>query len=191
MDEVRSLKKVLYLSYDGLSDPLGQSQVLPFLKGLSQKGHQIYLISFEKTERLNMQQALIETLCLEYNIKWYPQIYTKKPPILSTLKDIRTMQKVAEKIILENKIDFIHCKSYIATLVGLRLKEKHKTPFLFDMRGFWADERADVGIWKLSNPNLQESVSIFQRKRKSVHKRSATHCFFDRKCKKNCRNLAN
>lgn len=69
MDEVRSLKKVLYLSYDGLSNPLGQSQVLPFLKGLSQKGHQIYLISFEKTERLNMQQALIETLCLEYNIK--------------------------------------------------------------------------------------------------------------------------
>lgn len=47
------------------------------------------------------------------------------------------MQKVAEKIILENKIDFIHCRSYIATLVGLRLKEKHKTPFLFDMRGFW------------------------------------------------------
>lgn len=174
MDEVRSLKKVLYLSYDGMSDPLGQSQVLPFLKGLSQKGHQIYLVSFEKKDRLNTQQTLIETLCLEYNIKWYPQIYTKKPPILSTLKDIRTMQKVAEKIILENRIDFIHCRSYIATLVGVRLKEKFKTPYLFDMCGFWADERADVGIWKLSNPIYKKAYHYFKEKEK-VFLKEAQH----------------
>jgi len=26
-------KRVLYLSYDGLTDPLGQSQILPYVKG--------------------------------------------------------------------------------------------------------------------------------------------------------------
>ena len=38
MDEV---KKVLYLSYDGMTDSLGQSQVIPYLLGLVKKGHQI------------------------------------------------------------------------------------------------------------------------------------------------------
>ncbi len=30
--------KVLYLSYDGMTDPLGQSQVIPYLVGLSKRG---------------------------------------------------------------------------------------------------------------------------------------------------------
>jgi len=34
---------VLYLSYDGMTDPLGGSQVLPYLVGLSKLGHRITL----------------------------------------------------------------------------------------------------------------------------------------------------
>ncbi len=30
---------ILYISYDGMTDPLGQSQVLPYLKGLAKKGY--------------------------------------------------------------------------------------------------------------------------------------------------------
>ncbi len=41
--------KVLYISYDGILEPLGQSQVLRYLEKLSSK-HQIHLISFEKPE---------------------------------------------------------------------------------------------------------------------------------------------
>jgi len=42
-------KRVLYISYDGLMEPLGESQVLSYLKGLS-KSYQIYLLSFEKKQ---------------------------------------------------------------------------------------------------------------------------------------------
>lgn len=166
MDEIKERKKVLYISYDGITDPLGQSQVLPYLIGLSKKGHQIYLISFEKAEKHNLQQEMIETLCIDNNIKWFPQVYTKKPPVLSTLKDIRWMQKVAEKIIRNNAIDFVHCRSYIAALVGLRLKEKMNLPFIFDMRGFWADERVDTGIWNIQNPIYKRIYQYFKDKEK-------------------------
>ena len=44
-------RSVLYLSYDGMSDPLGQSQVLPYLAGLTRRGHRITLVSFEKNSR--------------------------------------------------------------------------------------------------------------------------------------------
>ena len=40
---------ILYISYDGMLEPLGQSQVLAYLKRLAQK-YSICLISFEKPE---------------------------------------------------------------------------------------------------------------------------------------------
>ncbi len=39
--------KALFIMYDGLTDPLGQSQVLPYLKELS-KNYRFDVIGFEK-----------------------------------------------------------------------------------------------------------------------------------------------
>ena len=43
--------RVVYVSYDGALDPLGASQVVPYLLGLAARGVAITLISFEKRER--------------------------------------------------------------------------------------------------------------------------------------------
>ena len=43
---------VLYLSYDGALDPLGQSQVVPYVTGLASLGFRMCLVSFEKPESL-------------------------------------------------------------------------------------------------------------------------------------------
>jgi len=43
--------RILYISYDGMTDPLGQSQVIPYLIGLSQKGYVITIISCEKEDK--------------------------------------------------------------------------------------------------------------------------------------------
>ena len=68
--------------------------------------------------------------------------YTKYPPVFSTLWDIYKLNQTVKK--LKNKeLDLIHCRSYITTLVALGFKNKYKTPFIFDMRGFYADERVD------------------------------------------------
>jgi len=45
-------KTILYVTYDGLSDPVSQSQVLPYLEKLSQNGISYHILSFEKKERL-------------------------------------------------------------------------------------------------------------------------------------------
>ena len=54
--------KVLYLTYDGLTDPLGQSQILPYLKMLSTKGAEISIISFEKKQRFAEQKKEIDAI---------------------------------------------------------------------------------------------------------------------------------
>ena len=155
---------VLYLSYDGMTDPLGQSQVIPYLQGLSKLGYSFTLISFEKAERFEKNRATIAALLKESNIDWVPLPYTKKPPVLSTIWDLWQMKKTA--IALHRKKDFkiIHCRSYISAMVGMDMQKQFGTKFIFDMRGFYADERVEGGIWKLSNPLFKQVYDFFKRK---------------------------
>ena len=158
------LRKILYISYDGMTDPLGQSQVLPYLVGLTKKGCQFHLISFEKQERFEKFESTIRQICSDAGIEWHPLSYTKKPPLLSTIYDVQRMKKLAHSLHKTHRFDIIHCRSYISALVGMGMKKRFGTKFLFDMRGFWADERVEGGIWKLSNPLFKTVYSYFKKK---------------------------
>ena len=163
---------ILYLSYDGLTDPLGQSQVLPYLIGLSVKGATIHIISFDKQERFEKQKSLIEKIVTENNLVWHPMAYTKRPPVLSTIYDLWHLRNKAKQIVQENKIEIVHCRSYLTSLVGLWLKKKLHTKFVFDMRGFWADERVEGKIWNLQNPIYKRIYSFFKNKEKQFLEQS-------------------
>jgi len=84
--------------------------------------------------------------------------------LISTLKDIRQLFKIAYSLHREINFDIVHCRSYIAALVGQKMKKKFGTAFVFDMRGFWADERVEGNIWKLSNPVFKMAYNYFKRK---------------------------
>lgn len=158
------MTKALYISYDGMTDPLGQSQVLPYLKGLSEKGLEFHLISFEKEERFHKFKDHIQKICDEADIHWYPLSYTKKPPLLSTIYDVQRMKRLAHKLQQQHHFSVVHCRSYIAALVGAGMKKRFGTKFLFDMRGFWADERIDGNIWSLGNPVFRTVYNYFKKK---------------------------
>ena len=158
------MKQVLYISYDGLTDPLGQSQILPYVVGLSKKGYQFTLISCEKADKYQSGKAKIEAICKENNIDWRPLEYHKKPPIISTIRDIRSIRKLAFKLQHEKKFTIVHCRSHISSIVGLELKRKFGMAFVFDMRGFFADERVDGGLWNRSNPIYNLVYTYFKSK---------------------------
>jgi glycosyltransferase involved in cell wall biosynthesis len=158
--------QVLYISYDGMTDPLGQSQVLPYLCGLSAKGYKITLLSCEKPQRYEKYKKDIEAICSKGCINWQPIAYTSRPPVLSTIKDVRELTKTAFALHREYRFKIVHCRSYISALIGLRMKEKFAIRFLFDMRGFWADERVDGGLWNLTNPVYKTIYQFFKKKEK-------------------------
>lgn len=149
-----------------MTDPLGQSQVLPYLIGLSKLNFEIHLISFEKEEKFKLKQDLIKGLLKNTHIVWHPLKYHQSPPVLSTLYDLFVLRKKADEIINKHHIVLVHCRSYISSLIGLRLKRKKGIPFLFDMRGFWADERIDGKIWNLKNPIFRLIYNFFKNKEK-------------------------
>jgi glycosyltransferase involved in cell wall biosynthesis len=138
--------KVLYISYDGMTDPLGQSQVIPYLIGLSKK-NQITIISCEKQDRFEKSKLHIRQLLDHHGIGWIPVPYSSLPSILSKQWNIFRIKRKALDFCNNEQPDIVHCRSYMAALIGLFLKKKFHTKFIFDMRGFWADERMDGNIW--------------------------------------------
>ena len=143
---------VLYLSYDGLTDPLGQSQILPYLSRLSRHGFKFTVISCEKEAGFRAHGENIRLLLREYSIDWVPITYTKNPPVLSTVWDIRKIRRTALRLHQEKQFALVHCRSYITAFVGLQMKRAYNIPFIFDMRGFWANERVEGGLWNKKNP---------------------------------------
>lgn len=166
--------RVLYLSYDGMCDPLGASQVLPYVTGLAARGHAITLVSFEKPARTAAERSKVQRACDDAGIAWRPMPYHKRPPILSTMFDIGRMRLLSAALNRECRFDVTHCRSYLPALVGLHLKRRHGVRFLFDMRGFWADERVDGRIWNLANPILRAVFNFFKR-READFLREADH----------------
>ena len=155
---------ILYLSYDGMTDPLGQSQVIPYLQGLTKKGYSFTLVSFEKEERFEKNRATIAALLQQSNIDWEPLPYTKKPPVFSTLWDLWKMKSTAISLHRKKQFKIIHCRSYISAIVGMQMQQQFGVKFIFDMRGFYADERVEGGIWKLSNPVFKQVYDFFKKK---------------------------
>lgn len=157
-------KKILFISYDGMTDPLGQSQVIPYLQGLSKAGYFIFLLSCEKKQVYLQNKDGIQQLLIKSNITWIPLNYTKKPPVISTMLDIFKMKKAAGKIHREHKLDMVHTRPGIPALVGLWMKKTMGVKFLNDIREFYADSRVEGGMWNTKIPMYVSIYNFFKKK---------------------------
>lgn len=157
-------KHILFVSYDGMTDPLGQSQVLPYIREISKSNYRYTLISFEKQERYVKFSEVIFQICKDSNIQWEPIKYADKIPIISTIWNIIRLQKKVFELHKKDPFDLFHSRSHVPSLVAQKLQKKESVPYVFDMRGFWADERVDGGVWKLNNPIFKKIFTYFKKK---------------------------
>lgn len=74
------MKTILYISYDGMTDQLGQSQVIPYLRELTKAGYRFHLLSVEKKQKLNKTGEQMRSLLKEAGIEWTTMSFTKTPP---------------------------------------------------------------------------------------------------------------
>jgi glycosyltransferase involved in cell wall biosynthesis len=141
--------RILYISYDGMLEPLGQSQVIAYLEGLADR-YEIRLVSFEKKADWHdrSRRSALRARLRGAGIAWIPLRYHKSPTAAATGFDIAAGAVVAVWQTLRYRIGAIHARSYVAGLMALVAKRLTGARFLFDMRGFWADERVDGGLWR-------------------------------------------
>ena len=140
---------VLYLSYDGMLEPLGRSQVLPYLRGLAARGARITLLSFEKRvdRRRAGREAALRGELEAQGIRWIALTYHRWPTLAAAAWDVIRGTARACGLCRREGVGVIHARSEVAGLMALVLKRACGAKFLFDMRGFWADERAEAGAW--------------------------------------------
>ena len=140
--------RILYISYDGLMEPLGQSQVLNYLKGLS-VDYQLFVITYEKKGDLFdlKKKNLFDNLTAENNIKWISLRYHSKFKILATFYDVLLGFFVSFFLIILNNIKLVHIRSTIPGLIAKLLNYFLDFKLIFDMRGFWSEEKADRSGW--------------------------------------------
>jgi len=141
--------RVLYISYDGLTDPLGQSQILAYLSRINREKEIEYdLITFDKPENFAKNNSRVKDILANTSIQWYSLQYHKSPPILSTITDLRQGWKLIKELYKKNNYDVVHCRGYMSALLGQKAKKKYGTKFIFDMRGWWPDEKLESGLWE-------------------------------------------
>ena len=144
----KSKKKILYFSYDGILEPLGHSQVLKYLVFLS-KDFDVTLISFEKVNSAIDKREFYEMhqYCQQEKIKWKPRIYHQGLPLFSHLVNLFSIFYTPFIEMLKNAHQIIHIRSYMPGLGMPLFKIFFNFKLVFDIRGFWADEKVDRLGW--------------------------------------------
>lgn len=155
---------VLYISYDGMLEPLGQSQVLAYLKRLA-ADRRIHLISFEKVgDWANvLDRESVARDITAAGIAWHPLRYHKRPSALATAWDIACGTALGLWLVTRHRLRIVHARSYVPSVMALVLKRLTGVKYLFDMRGFWADERVDGGLWPRDG-RMYRAAKWFERR---------------------------
>ncbi|HRY32940.1 MAG TPA: glycosyltransferase [Bacteroidales bacterium] len=164
--------KVLYLSYDGLTDPLGQSQVLPYLVALAGEGHQIAILACEKKGNYRLHHKHTQERCMQFGITWhfldYPVFRNPIGYFLFFRKYLVKTRELTETY----KPGILHCRSYPAGLAATLINKKKRIPWIFDIRGFWIDERLEGNIWNPRNPLIMIMIAWLRRQEKKMFRQS-------------------
>ncbi|MFN2498988.1 MAG: glycosyltransferase [Pyrinomonadaceae bacterium] len=140
--------RILYITFDGVLEPLGRSQVLSYMLGLTQRGFNFTLISLEREHDLTNKRAVqdFEIDLSSRSIRWlrYP---FRSGGMSGVLMNCWVALRAAHGAISQEQIALIHARSYVPAFIGWILNRLKGIPYVFDMRGYWVDELADEGRW--------------------------------------------
>ena len=118
-------RRVLFISYNGMLDPLGQSQVLPYLRELSKRGVHFTLLSFERPKAFTAEgiahcEQLRERQTAE-GIEWHWLRYHQRPSIPATIYDVMAGYRKASALVRRNRIEMVHARAHIPATIALAL----------------------------------------------------------------------
>jgi glycosyltransferase involved in cell wall biosynthesis len=160
-------RRVLYVSYNGMLEPLGQSQVIPYLKELSKLGVKFWLMSFERAssftaEGIEASRRLRDELSA-YDVEWHVLRYHQKPSLPATAYDVTAGIRYGSRLVQKNKIEMVHARAHIPAVIALALKRRFGVKIVFDVRGLMAEEYVDADHWKANGVPARLTKSMEAR----------------------------
>src|SRR5690606_35384747 len=125
------------------------SQVLAYQEQLA-SDFDVHILSFERPGDWahREERSLLTRRMTRAGIHWHPLRYHRRFSVAATSWDILAGVRLARRLAGPHGLDILRARSYIASVIASSLKPAFGTSYLFDMRGFWADERVDGGLWR-------------------------------------------
>ncbi len=139
---------IVYVSYDGLLEPLGYSQVVRVVRELSRRGdYRVTVCSLEKQgdRQEAAREQELEARLRARHIRWRRRTFTPGGGPLDFAQNMRAMMAMVDDVVDTDGADLIHARSYVPASVARQVGRRHQVPYLFDTRGYWLDERIERG----------------------------------------------
>jgi glycosyltransferase involved in cell wall biosynthesis len=135
------MAKALYFTYDGLLDPLGQSQIVPYISAISAAGHSLTIVSYEKVECSKEQIKLMERKLQNIGVNWVRLEF--KSGKFWAIKRLISGVLLIRKLCSHIQPDFMHLRGLVPAVI-FQLSHS-RVPSLYDFRGFALGEWVDIG----------------------------------------------
>ncbi|NQT23217.1 MAG: glycosyltransferase [Candidatus Omnitrophica bacterium] len=129
-----NIKRSLYISNLGLMDNLGMTQILPYIKGLAEKGVEFIIISYEKKEHIDNKAKIkhIKRILDKYDIRWITLQYHHR---WGNIYDIFVGLFLAVKITWDENVDIIHARASIPMFFAFPVAKLFGKRIIYDRRG--------------------------------------------------------
>lgn len=134
--------RCVYVTFDGLLEPLGYSQVVRLVTRLAARGLSYRVISLEKAADLEdaRRRARLRAELEAAGVDWDPLRFDATGTKRAAAGNLgRMLRAVARR---SRDADLIHARSYLPAIIAAGLTLGGRPKLLFDTRGLWFDERA-------------------------------------------------
>lgn len=136
--------RVVHVTHNGVGTPLVRSQVLPYLRHLHRWGFGVDLVTFERDTPLFPEDEFDRGA-------WHPVRARSGHGLAAKAIDILRGLGVVADLVRRDRHAVILARSYVPAAVALLACALVRRPWVFDMRGFLAEEYIEGGHWKTSD----------------------------------------
>ena len=147
----------LHLCYLPVHEPLVQTQVVPYLRGLAEAGHRIHLLTFDT----GPADPAMRTALRAQGIWWHHARYHHHPRLAATAFDVLVGVLLALFICSRYELRVVHARSHVPAVIAMLLRVVlGNRRLVFDVRGLVAEEYADAGVWRAGGLGFRITKAI-------------------------------
>lgn len=141
------MTELLYLTADGLLEPLGFSQVVRVVEGLARRGWPYALHSLERSADLRHEARVrdVRSRLAAVGVRWTFDEYQAGGARAAAGNEAALMRAA-----LASRATAVHARAYHGAMAAFTAWLARGTPYLFDTRSYWFDERLEEGRWLTS-----------------------------------------
>lgn len=150
------MTRSVFVSQTGLSEPLGRSQIVPYLVGLAHRGHELSVVGFEVegTDAAAIAAVTAELGAAGIDYAWAPRSRAHGLPT-KIWESAGALGRLSAHA-LRRRPRIVHARSYLPGAVAMALSAMLPgARFVFDCRGLLGDEYVDFGHWRRESLNYR------------------------------------